>query len=266
MNTGVVFLMYHELQLPQRELCETVPGYVRYVVTENHFREHLALLHSNAWQVLNVTEALKSIDEEKNTQKQRVCLTFDDGCATDVLVVAPLLREKGFNATFYVTVNHLGRRGYLTPEQLRDLSDLGFEIGSHSMTHCYLDNLDVNELEVEVSGSKDRLEQLTGRPVAHFSCPGGRMNSLLPKIAMDAGYESVATSRPGSNGSDMDRFSLARVSVMRGTTAKEFERLCLGEGLLMRRAETAILDAAKRVLGNTIYTRIRSTVLGRNPV
>jgi peptidoglycan/xylan/chitin deacetylase (PgdA/CDA1 family) len=265
MSTGVVFLMYHEIQLPQRELCETDPGYVRYVVTENHFREHLALLHANAWQVLNVTDALKSIDEHRNAEK-RVCLTFDDGSATDLLVVAPLLREKNFNATFYVTVNHLGRPGYLTPAQLRELSDLGFEIGSHAMTHRYLNNLDLNELEVEISESKHRLEQLTGRPVVHFSCPGGRMNSLLPKIAIDAGYKSVATSRPGSNGSDTDRFSLARVPVMRGTTAHEFEQLCLGEGLRLRRFETAILDAAKRVLGNTVYTRIRSTVLGRNPV
>lgn len=261
MSTGVIFLMYHEIQLPQRELCETDPGYIRYIVTENDFREHLALLHTNSWQVLNVSEALKSFNNEgKNTQK-RVCLTFDDGCATDLLVVAPLLREKSFNATFYVTVDHLDRRGYLTTDELRALSDLGFEIGSHAMTHRYLNNLDRNELQVEVAESKQRLEQLTGRPVLHFSCPGGRMNSLLPRIAQDAGYESVATSRPGANGRDRDRFSLTRVPVMRGTTARDIEKLCLGEGLRRRQAETAILDAAKRVLGDPIYARIRSTVL-----
>ncbi len=262
---GIVFFMYHELQVPRRELCDNDPGSVRYVVTEEEFSRQLALLQKNAWQCLDVTAALAVLGQTKDQAEKRVCLTFDDGCATDLLVVAPLLRERGFSATFYVTVNHLGRRGYLTEAQLRDLSNLGFEIGSHAMTHRYLNDLDAHELEVEVAESKQRLEQIAGRRVAHFSCPGGRVTALVQKIAKEAGYDSVATSRLGVNGAAADRFSLARVPVKRDTTVGEFERLCCGEGLRIRQAETAALEAAKRVLGNTIYERLRSTVLGRSP-
>ncbi len=265
MSQDVVFFMYHELQAPARELCDNDPGYVRYVVTEDEFRDQLATLRTRGWHGWNVSEALNAIDKKSEDVEEGVCLTFDDGCATDLLAAAPLLSEEGFNATFYVTVDHLGRRGYLTKGQLRELSELGFEVGSHSLHHQYLTDLPADLLRTEIFESKERLEQITGRRVAHFSCPGGRTNRHVAQQARDAGYDSVITSRVGVNRQGSDRFALRRVVVKHDTSRTEFERLCRGEGFRVRQAETAMLDAAKRVFGNTMYERIRSTILGRGP-
>ena len=261
MSRGILFLMYHELQAMGRELCESDPGYVRYVVTADEFRDHLTMFQANNWRGLNVTESLRLISGSNEQAEKGVCLTFDDGCATDLLVAAPLLQEKCFNATFYITVDHLGRRGYLTEEQLQELSKLGFEIGSHSMTHRYLDDLGPDDLRLEIAESKKRLEQMTGKAVTHFSCPGGRVNSRVIQIAREAGYDSVATSRIGINNSGTDRFALRRVAVKQGTTSDKLERLCRGEGQLLGQAQNAVLAGAKRVLGNATYERLRSTVL-----
>ncbi len=260
MSKGILFLMYHELQAPGRELCDNDPGYVHYVVTADEFRDHLAVLQANQLRGSNVTEALRLMSGN-NEKDKAVCLTFDDGCATDLLVAAPLLQEKGFSATFYITVDHLGRRGYLMEKQLRELSDVGFEIGSHSMTHRYLDDLVPEELTSELIGSKEKLEQITGRPIKHFSCPGGRVNSSMVKIARAAGYDSVATSRIGINTSGTDWFALRRVAVKQGTNSNRFERLCRGEGQLLSQAQNAVLSAAKLTLGNTMYEKLRATVL-----
>jgi peptidoglycan/xylan/chitin deacetylase (PgdA/CDA1 family) len=261
MSKGFLFLMYHELQEAGRELCESDPGYVRYVATADEFREHLAMLKANNWRGLNVTESLALIMGNGEPAERGVCLTFDDGCATDLLVAAPLLKERGWNATFYITVDHLGRRGYLTEIQLRELGNLGFEIGSHSMNHRYLDDLGLEDLRVEIVESKKRLEQITGQAVTHFSCPGGRVNSSVTQVARDAGYNSVATSRVGTNRDSADRFSLSRMAVKRGTTAAKLERLCRGEGLFLSQAQNVVLAGAKRVLGNSTYERLRSTML-----
>lgn len=258
MSNGTVFLMYHELEIRGRELCENDPGYVRYAVTEEDFRDQLAIFERHGWSGWNVSESLKPAASGSG---EAVCFTFDDGYATDLSVAAPLLREQGFNATFYVTVNHLGRRGCLTKDQLRELSDLGMEIGSHSMTHRHLNDLGVDELRVELVDSKLRLEEITGQPVAHFSCPGGRVNEMVKEVARDAGYESVATSRIGINTGGSDRFALTRVAVKRGMTAARLERLCRGEGLLVSQAQEAVLYAAKRILGNSMYERVRTGVL-----
>ena len=99
---------------------------------------------------------------------------------------------------FYVTVDHLGKEGYLTKTELRELSDLGFEIGSHSLTHRHLNDLDAKEIRSELVDSKNVLEEITGKRVDHFSCPGGRVNALVTDVAVAAGYKSVATSQLGS--------------------------------------------------------------------
>jgi peptidoglycan/xylan/chitin deacetylase (PgdA/CDA1 family) len=260
MSDGVVFLMYHELEAAGRALCEDGAGYARYVVGAEDFRRHLSHLQSNVLRGVSVGEALKK--DEGDAVASRVCMTFDDGCETDLLFAAPALKDAGFNATFYVTVGHLGRRGYMSESQLRELSDAGFDIGSHSMTHCYLHDLSDARVREEVAGSKERLEHLTGRTVAHFSCPGGRWDSRVARAAREAGYESVATSAVGVNARAADPFRLSRVAVTRGTTAEEVLRVSRGEGLAARRARVAVLDVAKRVLGNSIYERLRTAALG----
>jgi peptidoglycan/xylan/chitin deacetylase (PgdA/CDA1 family) len=254
MSNGTAFLMYHELQSPGRALCEDSAGYRRYVVTADDFLQQLEIVETNKWRGLNVTQALE-------TSKDAVCFTFDDGCASDLHVAAPLLREKNFNATFYVTVNHLGRPGYMTQAEVRELSELGFEIGSHSMSHRHLNDLSREEIEFELVDSKHRLEEIVGRPVVHFSCPGGRVNSLTTDVAVKAGYKTLATSRIGLNFADSDHFALNRIAIKNGLNAKGFEDLCTGKGLLLKRSEEQILTMGKRLIGNQRYDRVRSTIL-----
>ena len=53
-----VFLMYHELELPGRKLCQSEPGYVRYILSLEAFRSQMAWLKEQSWRGLSVTEAL----------------------------------------------------------------------------------------------------------------------------------------------------------------------------------------------------------------
>jgi peptidoglycan/xylan/chitin deacetylase (PgdA/CDA1 family) len=262
MTSGTVYLMYHELRLPERELCDDEQGYARYVVAATDFRDQLAHLRANGFAGLSVTEALAQPGGQQ--VPDGICLTFDDGCETDLKVAAPELQAHNFKATFYVTFAHLERRGYLTRKQLRELSDQGFEIGCHSMNHVYLTDLPLEELRTEVAESKDRLEQITGKRVAHFSCPGGRWDNRIARVAEEAGYASVATSRIGVNAPEADRFCLSRVAVTHGIQMTEFARLCRGQGLKLRHARSAMLGSAKRVLGNSVYEKFRSLILNRD--
>jgi peptidoglycan/xylan/chitin deacetylase (PgdA/CDA1 family) len=259
-----VHLMYHELESPGRKLCRDEPGYVRYVITAEEFRRQLAYLRENGFQCLSVEDAFNEKDDEKHDKQQRrarIVITFDDGCETDLLTAAPLLKEFDANATFYIVAGFLGSPGYLSALQLRELSEQGFDIGSHSMTHAYLPDLAPEELRAEIQGSKARLEEITGREVKHFSCPGGRWSQSVAREAQRAGYATVATSRPGKNGSANDCFALARMAVLRGTSLADFDRICRGRGLLRKRAQVAALSAAKKLLGNGMYEKLRAAVL-----
>ena len=255
-ETGIVFLMYHELELPGRPLCQSEPGYVRYILVQSTFQSQLDWLRQNGWRGLCVSEALN------HPAGQSVAITFDDGSETDLITAAPLLRETGFNATFYVTTGFLGKPGYLSPAQLRELSAYGFEIGCHSMTHAYLDDLDQTELRREIVDAGKNLEDLIGKRVEHFSCPGGRYNEQVLALAKQVGYQSLANSSAHSNSPSTDQFSLGRVAIMRDIDHSSFSQICSGNGLWKARLGESTRGAVRKVLGNTLYDRARSRLLG----
>jgi peptidoglycan/xylan/chitin deacetylase (PgdA/CDA1 family) len=251
---GTIYLLYHELGMSGRELCDRFLGHPPYAVLESEFRAQMCLLRKGGWHGTSVSETLASPE----VASRRVVITVDDGSETDLLGVAPLLSEAGFNATFYVVVGWLGKSGYLSASQLRELSSLGFEIGCHSMSHPFLTSLDDAALNVEVAQAKVILEDICGTRVDHFSCPGGFWSPRVAHCAKLAGYHSVATSRPGVNTARTNSFCLARVSVMRGVSTKEFERLPHARGLFARRAKHRILSIPKALLGADAYARLHS--------
>jgi peptidoglycan/xylan/chitin deacetylase (PgdA/CDA1 family) len=261
MSRGTFFLMYHELEVPGRSLCRADPGYTRYVVKEETFRDQLARLHALGVQGMSVTEALAGASKGQ----PGLAITFDDGCETDLLVAAPLLREAGFRATFYVVAGFVGRPGYLSGPQIRQLQDLGFEIGCHSMTHAYLADLAGQDLHAEIVEAKERLEKIAGKRIEHFSCPGGRWSRQAADVARAAGYRSMATSQIGRNSPHANLFRLARVAVHADTTVKDITALLRGRGLLWRRLRDGLLATAKGLLGTSWYEGLRSAVLGGGP-
>jgi peptidoglycan/xylan/chitin deacetylase (PgdA/CDA1 family) len=254
----IVFLMYHELELSGRALCQSAPGYTRYILQVGDFRAQMAWLKDAGWRGFSVSTALDFPGEPG------VVITFDDGCETDLITAAPLLKEFGFEATFYVTTGLLGTPGYLSPQQLQELGRLGFEIGCHSMTHAYLSDSSESELQREIVEAKQRLEQILSQPIEHFSCPGGRYNQRAIETAQRAGYRTLATSRRHANSRRTPQFELGRVAVMRDTTINAFERICRGEGLRRLQLIDFMRTGAKSMLGNSSYDTFRALFLGRN--
>jgi peptidoglycan/xylan/chitin deacetylase (PgdA/CDA1 family) len=247
-----IVLMYHQIG--------GIPGSEdRYAVTSERFREQLAHLAAQGYEVVGIGQALA----RPETDRRRVVITFDDGTASDYRVAAPLLTQYGFGATFYAVAGWLGYEGFMTEGQIVELAQSGFEVGSHSMTHPYLNDLTGPALDAQIAGSKRCLENILGQAVHHFACPGGRVNSRVRAAVLAAGYESLATSRTGSVSPGSDRYRLPRIALYRHTALPEFARLCRGEGLLSRRLPEAARVAVRRILGNGSYDRLRQALLNQ---
>jgi peptidoglycan/xylan/chitin deacetylase (PgdA/CDA1 family) len=252
----IVYLMYHEIKRPDRDLCQSAPGAIRYAVTEINFCEQLALLNVRGFRALSVSGALVSADCGPS-----VAITFDDGCETDLTVGVPALERFGFSAKFYIVSGWIGRPGYLSGTQLRELSDRGFEVGCHSRTHANLSTLDAAGLYEEVAVAKAEIEEIVGRKVEDFSCPGGFWSQRVARVAATAGFVTVATSRIASNSPSTDRYRLARVAMYRNVALAQFEQICAGKGIFLRRNAQSFLDGAKMLLGDSFYRRVRTMML-----
>lgn len=250
---GTVCLMYHEIEMPGRPLCDTDPGYARYAVGIENFRRQMSFLQSSGTPGISISQMLAGW--------QGVALTFDDGCETDLIGATPLLKQLGFRATFYITVGFLEKRGFMSKQQARELAHSGMEIGCHSITHPYLTDLDEAGLKHEIADAKKELEDIIGAPVLHYSCPGGRCDRRVVRGAREAGYRSVATSGIGVNRQEGDPFALARNAVTRDIGDSDFQVLCSGKGLWKRQARKRALGFAQRLIGNSAYDRFRAILL-----
>lgn len=120
-------------------------------------------------------------------QKPVVTLSWDDGHPLDMRV-ARLMADSGLFATFYVPAEIEPR---LDGYQLIELSEMGMEIGSHSLTHSPLTSSP--DMRKELVESKDKLEQTIGKQVSSFCYPFGKFNNKAAISAYSAGYQLART-------------------------------------------------------------------------
>ena len=93
------------------------------------------------------------------------------------------------------TIFFIDLRDYEAKDQIKTLSDKGFKIGSHTMTHAFLSEIPTERAEWELSESKKQLEALTGQKIEWIALPRGRGNDEVYKIARDIGYKYIRSTK-----------------------------------------------------------------------
>lgn len=152
-----------------------------------------------------------------------VTFSFDDGYSEKN--VPPLLKRLKIPGTFYINpvpVTQKWDPNYFTPKEVRAIAAGGNEIGNHSGKHFSLPSLSNNDLFTEVSGSKDSLEKMIGRPISTFAYPYGEydrrvINSVIfSNHAAARGVEASDGIEAGINARTQDIYTL-RAECIRST-------------------------------------------------
>lgn len=122
-----------------------------------------------------------------------LALTFDDGFEDVYSVAYPYLKAKKIPFTVFVTVEKLNSAGYLTSEQLCELSkDTLCTIGTHCVHHLPLAKMSKEEQRVELLDSKRKIEAAIGKPVRFMAFPYGSYNKTTLKILREThAYEAA---------------------------------------------------------------------------
>lgn len=116
--------------------------------------------------------------------------------------------------------------GVMTAEDVAAASAIGFEIGSHTVNHYRLGDLDRDAVRDELRDSKTAIENITGRPCRSFCFPEGSLNAVSQQEVEDAGYELAFCSESGLNGGTDRVFALRRIHLpSNGSTASLLARV-----------------------------------------
>jgi peptidoglycan/xylan/chitin deacetylase (PgdA/CDA1 family) len=101
----------------------------------------------------------------------------------------------------------------MTVEEMSTMQANGHEIGSHSVSHPILPQLDDDQLRSEFADSKAELEVILRRPVPAFCYPNGSCDERVSRAAGSAGYGYACTTKAGNNEAGTDRLALHRVHI-----------------------------------------------------
>jgi peptidoglycan/xylan/chitin deacetylase (PgdA/CDA1 family) len=97
--------------------------------------------------------------------------------------------------------------------QVMELSRRGHEIGSHTITHPILPQLDDDQLKNELERSAERLREWTGTDVIGFCYPNGDLDERVERAVLDAGYQYACAMHSDLNRRGVALTRLARLPV-----------------------------------------------------
>jgi peptidoglycan/xylan/chitin deacetylase (PgdA/CDA1 family) len=168
-------------------------------VTPETFRAQMRVLRDSGYRVVSFEALVAALQGGASLPPRAVVITFDDGLRNQVDYAAPILREFGFVATFFVYSSPISRIDrFMTWEQVRALRAAGHSIGSHTQTHPYLTRVaDSVTLRRELVASRERIVREVGVPVTLFAYPFGVESAAVRAAVRAAGY--VAARRYGGS-------------------------------------------------------------------
>lgn len=131
----VPVLLYHEVSDENRY------NY-KYNVSSKRFEEHMKYLKENDYETITFDDLHKIFWGQKALSKKPVIVTFDDNYIGQYENAFSVLKKYGQKAVFFVATNHVRENGrnipYMDYSELKELSDSGMEIASHTVNHVNL--------------------------------------------------------------------------------------------------------------------------------
>ena len=208
----VSILMYHSIASGRGPLA----------IPPATFRRQLDALAERGFRGVSLREFMALLDGGQPVDRIAV-LTFDDGYVDFANMVVPDLEARGWSCTLFVSTGLIGSASGWDPDgngtrtlidwvQAADISQRGFEIGAHGVTHADLTRLEFDEALREIDGSRRMLEDRLGSPVVSFAAPYGHITPELRAHVSRSFRCAVGTDMaPATGGSD--RFHLPRIDM-----------------------------------------------------
>lgn len=158
-----------------------------------------------------------------------IVLTFDDAVSSDYHFIAPILKKYHFRATFFVCEfppDFNDSTKYMTWNQIRELNDMGFEIGNHTWHHIHVNKMDSTRFVEELSYiEKKCLDYGIPRPIS-FAYPGYDTSYKVIPWLKQRGYVFARTGGNKAYNPDLDNpYLIPSFSTSGNDTAKVFQAI-----------------------------------------
>jgi peptidoglycan/xylan/chitin deacetylase (PgdA/CDA1 family) len=172
---------------------------------------------------------VSNFSTQTSLSSKNIIITFDDGYRDNFLYAAPILKKYNVPATFFVTSGYIGTdkvfpwdietnapHPMMSWDEVRELNNMGFEIGAHTVNHADLGKISYEEAKKEINQAKDQIENELGQKIISFAVPFGKKENIRPwtgKLVKKAGFQCCCTAFGGKVTPGCDLFSLPRIPI-----------------------------------------------------
>jgi peptidoglycan/xylan/chitin deacetylase (PgdA/CDA1 family) len=166
----VPILCYHQL----RDWKETDSKSARdYIVPVAAFQAQLKMLADSGYQTILPDQLFNYLAYGAPLPEKPVMLTFDDSDLDQYTLAFPEMKKYNFKAVFFVMTVALNKPRYLSKQMVKELSDAGHIIGSHTWDHKNVKKYVAADWPIQVDKPSKQLESITGKPIEYFAYPFG---------------------------------------------------------------------------------------------
>ena len=214
---SAIILTYHDVG-------EDESSEVLYYLSPDRLRAQLSLVSRSGARFVTLAELVDAF-LAGDPLDGLAAVTFDDGLVGVHHHALPVLLDLGVPATVFVVSDlpdtahppwYPGSARTMTRAELKELSDAGIQLESHTRTHADLPTLDETKLRDELTGSRAVIEDLTAKPVQFLAYPFGHHDDRVRAAAADCGYRAAFTFLNGRVTPGLDPYRLPRLNMWSG--------------------------------------------------
>lgn len=204
----VPILMYHYVEYNQDERDFLRD---RQNVPPNIFEQQIIGLKEAGYTFVTPKD-IPNLLRKNDLNAKYVILSFDDGFRDFYTDVYPIIKKHNIPVISYVIFNFMNGQDYMTTEMVEEISsDKLIEIGAHTLNHAYLEGIDTEFAEEEISLSKKLLEEKFNVEIVSFAYPYGDYDEAAINLVKKAGFTNAVTVETGNLVTANNIFTLKRI-------------------------------------------------------
>jgi peptidoglycan/xylan/chitin deacetylase (PgdA/CDA1 family) len=156
------------------------------IISPTKFKEHIKMLADSGYNSILPDQLYDYLVYGKALPEKPIMFTFDDTDLDQFTVAYPTLKQYGFKGVYFIMTVAIGKKGrihYMNAAQIKELSDEGNVIASHTYDHKNFAKFTEEDWKTQIDEPTAKLERITGKKVEYFAYPYGVYKaSLLPKL------------------------------------------------------------------------------------
>ena len=216
----VPILCYHQI----REWRPTDSKRAKdYIVPPSNFHEQMKWLADHGYHTILPDQLYNYLVYGEELPAKPIMISFDDSRLEQFTLARDEMSRYGFKGVFFIMTVSLGRPGYMSRQEVKELADEGNVIGSHTWNHSNVKHYSGEDWRTQVDKPSQELEKITGQPIKYFAYPFGLWNRQAIEELKRRGFKA-AFQLSEKRDEDYPQFCIRRVIVPGEWSTSTLER------------------------------------------